>query len=68
LQRTLIVIGVTLVLLGVLWPWLHRLPFGRLPGDIVIDRGNFRLYFPIATMVLVSAIVSLVLWLFGKLR
>jgi len=66
-QRTLIVIGVTLVVVGIAWPWLAKLSLGRLPGDIVLDRGSFRLYLPITTMLLVSAVVSFVMWLVRKL-
>lgn len=67
MQRTLIVIGVTLVVVGIAWPWLAKLSLGRLPGDIVLDRGSFRLYLPITTMLLVSAVVSFVMSLVRKL-
>ena len=67
MQRTLIVIGVILVVIGLLWPLLGRLPFGRLPGDLMVDRGNFRLYVPVTSMLLVSAVVSVLLWLLRKL-
>ncbi len=66
MQRILIALGVMLVLIGLAWPWLARLPLGRLPGDIVIERENFRVYFPLATMILASVILSLVLWLFRR--
>lgn len=66
MQRLLIMLGVLLLLVGLLWPWLGKLPFGRLPGDIVIERENFRFYFPLTTMVLISALVTLVLWLFRR--
>jgi hypothetical protein len=65
-QRALIVIGVTLVMIGLLWPWLGRLPIGRLPGDLLVDRGNFKLYVPITSMLLVSAVISVLLWLLRK--
>ena len=52
------------LVVGLLWPWLGQLPLGRLPGDIVIDRPNARIYIPIVTMILVSGILSLLLWLF----
>lgn len=67
MQRTLIVIGATLVLVGIAWPLLGKLSLGRLPGDIVIDRGGFRLYLPVTTMLLVSAVVSFLMWLYRKL-
>jgi len=65
-QRTLIVIGAALVVVGLLWPWLGRLPLGRLPGDFMFDRGGFRLYVPFTTMLLVSAVLSILLWLFRR--
>lgn len=66
MQRTLIIIGITLLIIGILWPWLSKLPLGRLPGDIVIDRPGLKLYFPITTMVIISLLISLLLWLFKK--
>ncbi|MFP3927744.1 MAG: DUF2905 domain-containing protein [Desulfobacteraceae bacterium] len=66
MQRILVIAGVVLIVAGVLWPWLGKLPLGRLPGDIVIDRPGFKLFFPITTMILVSAVVSLILWLLRK--
>ena len=45
--RWLIIIGVLFVVAGLLWPWLSKLGLGRLPGDIVIERGGYRFYFPI---------------------
>ena len=65
-RRTLIAIGIVLIVAGIAWPWLKQLPLGRLPGDIVIDRGSFKLYFPIVTMLFVSIVLSLVLWLLRR--
>ncbi|OHV12955.1 DUF2905 domain-containing protein [Kushneria phosphatilytica] len=65
MSRPLIIIGVLIVIAGLLWPWLSRLPLGHLPGDIVIRRENFSVFFPITTMILISVTISLVLWLFG---
>lgn len=62
MSRALIIIGIVIVLVGVLWPWLGRLGLGHLPGDIVIDRGNFKFYFPITTCVLISVVISFILW------
>lgn len=62
MHRPLILCGVLLILIGVAWPWLSKLPFGRLPGDIVVERENFRFYFPLATALLVSVVLSLLLW------
>ena len=55
-----------MVVLGLLWPWLTRLGLGRLPGDIVIERDNFRLYIPITTSLLISVVLSLVFWLLNR--
>ncbi|MGM0593965.1 MAG: DUF2905 domain-containing protein, partial [Pseudomonadota bacterium] len=66
MQRSLITLGVIIVAIGLLWPWLGKLPLGRLPGDIAIHRPGFKLYFPITTMVLISLLISLVVWLFRK--
>ncbi|MFQ5959612.1 MAG: DUF2905 domain-containing protein [Alphaproteobacteria bacterium] len=61
MSRALVVFGLVLVVLGVLWPWLQKLGLGRLPGDIVIERENFRLYVPLMTSLIVSLVISLVL-------
>ena len=66
MQRALIIIGISIVLIGLLWPWLSKLPLGRLPGDILIDRPGFKVYIPIHTMMLVSLLLSFLLWLFRK--
>jgi len=64
MQRSLIIIGLLIVVVGLLWPWVSQLPIGRLPGDIVVERPGFRFYFPITTMIIFSLVISLVLWLF----
>ena len=63
MARALITVGVLLVVAGLVWPWLSKLPFGRLPGDIVIERGQSRFFFPWVSCLAVSALASLVLWL-----
>ncbi len=62
MQKLLIVLGLALVAAGAAWPWLRRLPFGRLPGDIHVVREGFSFSFPIVTCLVVSAVVSLLLW------
>jgi Protein of unknown function (DUF2905) len=64
--RTLIILGLVLVFAGILWPWLARLGLGKLPGDIVIERDGFRFYFPITTSILISMLVTLLIWLFRR--
>jgi hypothetical protein len=66
MQRLLLLVGGLLVLAGLLWPWLSRLPFGRLPGDLVIDKPGFRFFAPFTTMIVLSIVVSELLWLFRK--
>jgi hypothetical protein len=66
ISRLLIIFGLVLVGAGLLWPLVAKLGLGRLPGDIVIERENFRLYLPIGTSVLISAILSLILWLLSR--
>ncbi len=64
--KWLIVIGGLIVLIGLLWPWLGKIPWGRLPGDIVIERENARFYFPITTMIIISVVISIVLAIFRR--
>jgi hypothetical protein len=66
MSRWLVGVGLMLVAVGLLWPWLGKLGLGRLPGDIVIERGDFRFYFPIVTCLVVSLVVSLILWLLNR--
>ncbi len=66
MQKTLIILGCLLVVSGLLWPWLGKLPFGRLPGDIILDKPGFKMFFPITSMLLVSGLLSLIMWLFRK--
>ncbi|MCL7940003.1 DUF2905 domain-containing protein [Halomonas sp. ATCH28] len=66
MNRTLILVGLLIVAIGLLWPWLSRLPLGHLPGDVVIRRENLTFYFPITTMILVSLAISALLWLFQR--
>ena len=62
MQRILIIIGAGLLLVGLLWPWLSKLGFGRLPGDVRIETENGFFYFPITTCVIISVVISLVIW------
>ncbi|HQU16529.1 MAG: hypothetical protein B7Z66_02360 [Chromatiales bacterium 21-64-14] len=66
MSRTLIIVGLLVVIMGVLWPWLGRIGFGRLPGDLTLGKDGFRFYFPITTSIIVSLILTLLLWLFRK--
>jgi len=66
MNRTLIALGIVLVLGGVLWPALRRLPLFRLPGDFVFHRGGFTFFLPLTTMLLLSLAVSLLAWLLRR--
>ena len=66
MQRVFIVLGIVLLVIGLLWPWLSKFPFGRLLGDISITRENFNFHFPLMTCLLVSLVLSLLLWLWRK--
>jgi len=58
------VAGLTILVIGLLWPWLSKLPLGRLPGDILVEREGFRLYVPLTTSILLSLVVSLLVWFY----
>ena len=62
MQRVLISLGLLIAAIGLLWPWLSKLPIGRLPGDILIDRPGFKLFAPFTTMIVLSLVLSLILW------
>lgn len=64
MQKILIVSGLLLLVIALLWPWLGSLPRGRLPGDIVVERENFRLDLPVTTMLIASVLLSLIFRLF----
>jgi hypothetical protein len=66
LNRILIILGTTLIVAGLIWPWLRRMPLFHLPGDIVIDRPGFKFFFPLTTMLIVSAVISFLSWLLRR--
>lgn len=66
MQRFFIIAGFALLAIGLLWPWLSRLPFGRLPGDISIVREGFSFHFPLMTSIVISIVVSVLLWIFRR--
>jgi hypothetical protein len=66
MQRLLILCGVAAIAAGIAWPWLRRLPLGRLPGDIHVVREGFSFHFPIVTCIVISVAVSLLLWIFRR--
>ncbi len=66
MSRALIILGLLLVVVGLLWPMLAKLGLGRLPGDIYIQRPTFSVYFPLTTSILVSLVISIILWLVNR--
>jgi len=66
LQKILISIGIILVVIGLLWPLLQKSGLGQLPGDIAVEKKNFKLYFPITTSIIISIVLSLIFWLFMR--
>ncbi len=67
--KIIIMIGAVLVLIGVVILFIQKVPFlGKLPGDILIKRGNFTFYFPLATGIIISIIVSLILYIISRFR
>jgi len=66
MSRVLIVIGIVCLLAGLLWPWITRLGLGRLPGDFRFESDGFSFYFPLATSIVISVVLSLILWLINR--
>ena len=66
MSRLLITLGIILVVVGVAWPLLAKLGFGHLPGDIRIERDDFTLFIPLTSGLIVSVVISLILWLLHK--
>ena len=66
MNRLLIALGVVLIVLGLGWSTLRRVPLFRLPGDIVIERPGFRFFFPLTTMLLISVVLSILAWILRR--
>jgi len=66
MQRSLVYVGLALIAIGLLWPWVRKLGLGRLPGDIRIQTEHGAFYFPIVTCLVISFLISLVLWLLRR--
>ena len=65
--KVLIIVGVLLVIAGVAITYSHKIPFlGKLPGDIRIERENFRFYFPFTTSIVISILISIVIYLINR--
>ena len=66
MQRFLITLGFLILLAGIAWPVLSRMGLGRLPGDIVIQRGGTTFYFPLVTCIVISILLSALFWLLNR--
>jgi hypothetical protein len=66
MQRFLIMAGIVALVLGLAWPWLARLGLGRLPGDFHVQRDGFAFYFPLTTSLVISGVVTLLLWILRR--
>lgn len=66
MRKLLIVLGVVFLLAGLIWPFLQKIPLGRLPGDIVIDKPNLKVYIPITSMLILSILLSLIMYFLRK--
>lgn len=66
MNRWLVLIGIGFVLVGLAWPWVSKIPWGRLPGDLSIEREHFSFHFPLMTGLVISVVLSLLLWWFRK--
>ncbi|MEM9416829.1 MAG: DUF2905 domain-containing protein [Bacteroidota bacterium] len=67
MARILITMGLVILITGLLWPWVSNLGLGKLPGDIVLEKGKFKFYAPITTSLLLSILLSVISWLLQKL-
>jgi UDP-N-acetylmuramyl pentapeptide phosphotransferase/UDP-N-acetylglucosamine-1-phosphate transferase len=66
MRRFLIALGIVLIVAGLLWPWLRKLGLGRLPGDIRYEKDGFSFYLPLTTGLIVSVVITLILWILRK--
>ena len=67
--KLLIIVGIVCVLLGLFITYSPKIPFlGKLPGDISIERENFKFYFPVATSILISIVLSLIIFLYNRFK
>ena len=66
MQKFLITAGLVILIIGLLWPVISKLGLGRLPGDILVRREGFTFYFPLATSIIVSVVITLIIWWFRR--
>jgi hypothetical protein len=66
MQKILIILGIIILLAGIFWTYVSKIPFGRLPGDIIIEKENVKIYIPIVSLLILSGLISFFIWLFKK--
>ena len=66
MSRWLIIFGIVLIAAGLLWPLLQKVGLDRIPGNIVVENEYFLLYLPLGTSLVISVVVSVILWLFNR--
>ena len=66
--KLLIIIGIVCIAVGLILTYANRFPLGKLPGDISVERGNFKFYFPLTTSILISLLLSLILFLYNRFK
>jgi hypothetical protein len=66
MQKFLILLGVLILVVGLLWPWLGKIGLGRLPGDFAFEVGGAKIYVPLVTCIVISVVLSLIFRLFGR--
>tara|TARA_B100000035_G_scaffold147182_1_gene125457 strand:- start:227 stop:424 length:198 start_codon:yes stop_codon:yes gene_type:complete len=64
MSKIFIALGIIFILIGILYPYLSNLGFGRLPGDIILKKNNFNIYFPITSAIIISIVISIILKIF----
>ena len=64
MRKTLIALGIIVLLIGLFWPWIGKIPLGRLPGDIIISRPGFKFYFPLTTSIIISIVIAVIMKIF----
>jgi len=66
MAKWLITIGIVCIVLGLAWPLITKLGLGRLPGDVHVEKAGFDFYFPITTSIILSIVVTVILWIFRR--
>jgi ribose/xylose/arabinose/galactoside ABC-type transport system permease subunit len=65
-QKIIITLGILFIIIGMLFPYISKLGLGKLPGDIYFGSKNLKFFFPITTTILLSALISIILWVWRK--